>query len=1136
MQEYIDKLKGTYFGWFIENLRVSIMIILLILWYGTYSMMSIPKESSPDIKFGIVSIVTTYAWANPVDIDNQITTKLETEIKNIDGIDKIQSNSSVWASMIYITLENGTDVQNFVNETKSKIDQVILPSDAKNPIVSEISTENETLFQMILYGSREYFTINQIRSLAMDFKDDIKGKWWIVDVVINGVNGDSDYDVSVLLDKSKIEEYGLTVWWVVWQIRAYNNSIPLWNHVLWTLNYDYRIDNELKTLWDLQKVPIKLWNADAYIYLSDISKIERKYKNKSYSYWWIRDDGDNYAVTLTIQKKDGVNIFEVTPWARQIIEQTIKKVKYDGIKMQYTQDLADVIVDDYQSLWSNAISSIFLVLLITALFIWFRQSIIATVLMILSFFITFIVLKAMGMTMNFLTNFSLILAFGSWIDTVIVFIEAAYENMKRWFDPKTAILLSINTYKSANINTSLINLCVFIPLLSLPGIMGKFVSFIPITIFATLLWSLILALTLNGAVFAWINKPLKYYYEDGEIESDVIMPDVERQILEQEKVWKIPHHIYIQQEVEKENQIAIKKNINNRDDRTFWQLMSYYISNIYQSIKYIFSWIPKLWDKVFDIVEHYLFKLENIYTAWLKRIIANKSTRIFWTVWPVVALILSFVLLSSSIWFKLFPSGDNSQVNLSIYAKQWTSTEQMNKIWSGISNTIAWIQGVKSFEVLINNNTIDLWVYLTDKPERCPYSNEYYIYIKNKINNISWEEEYICRDSFMILDQINEELEYLAKLWYKVEWKVLEWWPPSEKAIGIKLIANESKYISDLKNVADDFEKYLKTLSGASNINNSSQESPWQFEYKFDTDKLSQLWLNPNDIQSELYTAINGTNAWNITVEWIDRDIIVKIDKFDADITPELISNTIINTRSGPINIWSIANIKISKSVSNINREDGDIVVTVDADAANWFNPTDIQPKFVGYAEKYDFPTWISYKIWWENAENQELVVAIWIAFVIAMLIAFAILVYQFNSFGLTLIVLYSILTAMLWVNIWLWVTGNPYSLPVMIWFISLMWVVVNTAIFLVDRIKYNLEHWADINRAILEAWSMRFKPIIISSITTILWVWSVVTQDDFYAALGWTIVFGLIFSAVITLMAVPALVYIIKWKTNKTQ
>ncbi len=109
----------------------------------------------------------------------------------------------------------------------------------------------------------------------------------------------------------------------------------------------------------------------------------------------------------------------------------MKKIDYQRVSFAYSTDISDVIIDDYVSLGNTAWQSILLVLIISSLFIGIRQALIASFSMVLSFFITFIVLDRLGYSLNFLTNFSLILAFGAGIDTIIVFIEAAWENMKK---------------------------------------------------------------------------------------------------------------------------------------------------------------------------------------------------------------------------------------------------------------------------------------------------------------------------------------------------------------------------------------------------------------------------------------------------------------------------------------------------------------------------------------------------------------------------------------------------------------------------------------------------------------------------------------------------------------------------------
>ena len=787
-----------------------------------------------------------------------------------------------------------------------------------------------------------------------------------------------------------------------------------------------------------------------------LAVIERKYKTDIVSIWWVAKTVDSYAIPITIYKANRTNIFENAKNAKKLIEDSLKKVEYQNIDVAYTKDLADVIIDDYKSLWSNAVSSILLVLAITALFIGLRQSLISTLGMIISFFITFIFLDLAWLTMNFLTNFSLILAFGAGIDTVIVFVEAAYENMKKWYNPKTAIMLSVNTYKTANINTSLINIVVFIPLLVLPWITWKFLSYIPITIFTTLLWSLFLALTVNSALFVAFNKKLPYYYKEEDWDDEFIMSGIEADILKEEQEWKTTR---------------------NKSEEPFFE-----------------KWFDYIRTKYLNLL----------------RVIIKKRVYRRLSIWgPIVALLSTFIFLAPNIWFKLFPSGDNPFIDFTIKAKEWTTTDTMVRIWVGIDTIIANIPEIKSYEIKFDKNIIDIWVILIKNEER-------------------------DRDSFAIQEEVLKDFENFKALWYRVEWKVQAWWPPVWKAVWINLVADDKNKLETLSKVSKDFENYIRTLSWTVNITNSSVEKPGQFNVVFDEQKLANLWLTPQDVKFEVYNMINWSKAGTVNIDKVDRDIVIKYNIFSDTVSPESLSNLKINTKVWQVSLNSIANIVLWQSLNLITRKDGDITITVESDLESWLTPTSFQPKLVEFAKKYQFPSWISYKQAWENEANKDLIQSTIMAFFVSLFLAFAILVYQFNSFSKPAMVLYSIVTALLWVNIWLWVTWNPYSMAFAIGFISLIWVVVNTSIFLVDRINHNIEKWVEIERAIFEAWYARFKPITISTITTILWLWSVVTQDAFYASLWYTVIFWLIFSTIITLIALPMLFYNIYSKKQK--
>jgi hydrophobic/amphiphilic exporter-1 (mainly G- bacteria), HAE1 family len=590
---------------------------------------------------------------------------------------------------------------------------------------------------------------------------------------------------------------------------------------------------------------------------------------------------------------------------------------------------------------------------------------------------------------------------------------------------------------------------VFIPMLVLPGIVGKFLSFIPITLFATLLASLFLALTVNGALFARFNKKLDYYYNDDEHdESLLIMSDEEKEILYHEREWK--------------------KSIALNDA----------------------PWLEKKIDE-----------LREYYVSILRFILQHSFWRKVTILAPIGLVFLTLILLAPSIWFKLFPSGDNPSMNFELTAKEGTDVSQMANIVSWVDLFVSTIPELKSYTIDIKNTKVTMGVELVKKENR-------------------------TRDSFTIQADIESWLSYLKTEWYKFEWKVQAWWPPTGKAIWVKLVANDKDLLVDLKKVSKDFENYLLWLTWAINVSNSSSDSPWQFSFNFDADKLAQLGLTPTDVQSEIYSAINGVKAGTMMVDTKERDIVLKVDTFVNDVSPEMLYNLVLTTKSWQIRLSDIATVSTNPALTSVKRVDTDIVISVEADLESWLQPTNFQPKLEKFAKEYDYPVGISYKAWWENEANADLIQWAMIAFVVALFMTFVLLVYMFNSFSKPAIVLYSIFTALLWVNIWLWVTGNPYSMAFAIWFISLIWVIVNTAIFLVDRINENQKKWIWLIESIIESGQARFKPIIISTLTTILWLASSVTQDEFYAWLWYTVIFGLIFSSIITLIAVPILYY----------
>ena len=1036
---------------------------------GLLAVFQIPKESSPDIKFWIISITTPYSWVNPSDIDSLITEKIEKEIEDIEGISKISSNSSVWVSSVTVELENGVETRDIMTDIKDRVDTIAFPTDADDTRVQEISTSNELLFEALIYSSGatiDNFALTQkarqIQS-ALEWRNGIASVdiWWSWGNAFAWSSGAWDYEIQVQISKEKLELLDLSLAQISNTLRSYNKNTPLGNFTIGDLNYDFRIDGEFQDVTDLENTIIK-GSGSSSVRLKDISEISRAYdEDVIKSLGFYNASGFNY-VTLSFNKNAGDNVFSVSKSAKLALEEFLEtEPGFENLEVKYSQDLWEVIIEDYKNLWVTALQTLVLVFITIFIFVGLRESLIASILLPLAFFITFIVLNALGFSLNFLTNFSLVLTLWIAIDTIIVIIEGAAERQRLGYSRKNAVIIAVRDLKSPLISGTATTLVAFLPMIFLPGILGKFLAYIPITVFITLLAALLLSLTLATALFYRMSKKKTIYHIDEKYEES-LSPD-ELKFLESERIGK-------------------------------------------QGIE----------ESTGTLRDKFLSFLGTGYYALLYRFLKSRSSRLLSIFIPFLLLVLSFVFLSPKIGFTLFPASDEGVITMSIEWQTGWNKESLEWYIDDIEAVISSYPEMKVYYVTLSGSEITVYIELTD----------------SQIREDLWQ-----KDVFTIETEILDRLKVLESDWLLVEVATVENGPPAGSPVWVKLNASSSKDIDTLKQVADDFKIFLQSTPGTKNTSTSSAENPGQFVFQFDREKLSFAGLTPDDILSGLRSSIVWLNAGSIQSAYEDNDIVLSVTEFEDTLSPEDISNFLITTSAGKIRVWDYMTYSFEPGLSSIGREDGKITIGANADLEPWVLPTEVQPKLIEFAESYSFPEWISYTAGGENEENAELIQATLQSFFIALFLIFTILVFQFNSYSQPIIILYSVVLALLWVNIGLFLTGNPYSMTFWIWFIALTGVVVNDAIILVDRINRNLDRlvanaWDkelelnDYVESLVAAGRSRLQPIIVTTLTTLFWVLPLALQDAFWAGLGFTIIFGLFAWSFMTLFIIPALYY----------
>ncbi len=577
--------------------------------------------------------------------------------------------------------------------------------------------------------------------------------------------------------------------------------------------------------------------------------------------------------------------------------------------------------------------------------------------------------------------------------------------------------------------------------------MLKFLAYIPITIFWVLACWLVLALTVNSALYlSFVKKQKKYVHDDTTLE---YASDEEKELLELEREWKY--------------EISEKS-------------------------------IP-LRVRIIEICK-------DLYKKTLSAFLINKFIRRASIIIPVILLVFSFIFLAPLVWYNLFPSADNNYLTASIEWENWLKTEKMYEKVTWLGDLLSKYKEIKYYTISIQDNSVNVTIQLTKRNDR------------KKL----WQ-----KSVFEIEKLVSKDLEIYEKKWFRVITEALKWWPPWGKAVWLKLTAEKSEQLSELIDTSKAFEKKLKLISWTKSVESSSKDTPGQFVFTFKKEILWTYSIPPAVLYGHIMLMMNWVNVGSIEDNWSDMDMYIKQSNFREEINVEDIMNSNFTFAWKSYQVWNFVEYNTKNSISSIAREDGKITISVDADLEKWVDTVSTQAKFEEFAKAYSYPTGISYLKWWENEENKELIIAVLSAFFIAIMVIFTILTLQFNSYSQPLIILYSVVMSLPFVMLWLLITWNQFSLPFGIGFISFTWIAVNHWIILVDAININLKKWMNSFTALVEAGSSRLEPMTLTTVTTALWILPIALKDEFWAWMGFTIIFGIISASTLTL-------FILKW------
>ena len=491
--------------------RTAIAVFTLILAVGgLVSYLTIPKESRPSIEFPQIVVTSIYPGASPSDIESTVSQVIEQEISSINGIDEMRSTSSEGVSTVIVEFTPDVETDKAYREVNRAVDraQPDLPDAVEEPLVDEVNTDEFPIMTINLAGS---YSLARLKEVGEDLQDDLEG---ISGVLEANLIGGLTREVQVNADLSALKTYNVSFNTLINTIQQENTNIPGGSIDVDRLNYLVRVDGQFDDPADqIENLVVKTTSDGQNVYVRDVANVIFGFKDRE-SYSRLRilkretESGETVSVpdsarrtaqviSLDVKKRPGDNILETS----EEVKSTIDDFPFpSGTEVLITGDESENVQSLVTDLENNIISGLIFVIIVLLFFLGVRNATLVGIAIPLSMFTTFLVFQGLGYTLNFIILFSLIIALGMLVDNAVVVIENIYRFREEGYSRWEAARLGTAEVGAPVVAATATTVSAFAPMLLWPGIIGEFMSYLPLTLIITLASSLFVALVINPVV------------------------------------------------------------------------------------------------------------------------------------------------------------------------------------------------------------------------------------------------------------------------------------------------------------------------------------------------------------------------------------------------------------------------------------------------------------------------------------------------------------------------------------------------------------------------------------------------------------------------------------------------------------
>jgi HAE1 family hydrophobic/amphiphilic exporter-1 len=1060
------------------------MFTLAVMLFGMVGFSRLSVSLLPDLSYPTLTVRTDNPGAAPAEIEQLISKPIEESVGVVKGIRKVHSISKAGQSDVIIEFEWGVAMNFATQNVREKLDIIALPKDVNKPIILRFNPALDPIIRLGLSTENTHpRALKKIRTFA---EQEIKRQLETISgVAAVQLGGGLQQEIQVIFDQEKAARRGITAQSIVSRIQSENINMSAGRVYDGQQEYLVRTLNQFVSLKQLGNMIVKQADGKT-IYLKDIAEVLDGEKERTD----ITRINNNEAIELAIYKEGDANTVTVAKAINDKLTE-LKETLPEELTFTVIYDQSEFIINAVDEVKSAAIVGGLLAMLILYLFLGnFFNTIIISLAIPISIIATFNLMFANDISLNIMSLGGIALAVGLLVDNAIVVLENIARYREKGVRIIDAAVRGTDEVSGAVIASTLTTLAVFFPLAFVTGFAGQLFSDQAMTVTFALLASLVVALTLIPMLAS------------RQFSQHELTPKSDKNSLDKE-TDKAP--LTTRKKIVKIILLIVTF--------PFLLIFNYFPLFLTKTVLLFTNLITKIVSFIFKpahkVFSFYFEKIASAYSRLLKLALHHRAILVG------LSLVFAFSVMSllPKIAVELVPEVAKAEFTIELTLPQGTPIYVTDKRLKDLAATVAEDERVKHSYSLAGSGSLMM--------SSASKGGE------------NWGQLLVALHS-------SDDLEAVKAV---VRAKVAQMADVSAEIAQTEMFTTErplqiilSGYdLEGLKKYSDQLIQKMSMDNQFIDLNNSLRAGQPELKISFDNERLASLELKASDIADQLVTKIAGSVASKYNLQDRQVDILVRADENSRNSAQAIRQLTVNSQQAKSLPLAAVADITESIGPNEINRIDQSRVAIISASLA-YGDLSEAATKAEDLVKALYLPFNIKARVAGQNEEMNSSFSSLMMALALAVFLVYLVMASQFESLLNPFIILFSIPLAVLGSVLGLYVTGTNISVIVLIGVIMLTGIVVNNAIVLVDRINQLRHKGVDKLAAIMEASRSRFRPIIMTSLTTILGLAPLAFSSgegaELRAPLAITVMSGLLVATLLTLLLIPVLYSLFDRKT----